>query len=159
MNQADKARGEQFLSKWLGSEGNDWANYQGFSLDLCVALNVKEPLSKGRVAGDPYCFDKVKTYSSDKTALSRHFADFYKEGCCLIEAKQGSQNCSKGHGKRGTKTYRDTMQKAFNQARPYAYNRMLRVLPPFMVTCDIGSRFEVWENFSEEYDTVTTGLE
>jgi hypothetical protein len=58
---------------------------------------------KGSVPGDPYCFDKdIKFYSSDK-AESTRFADFYKEGHFLIEAKQGSQDTSKGHGKRGTK--------------------------------------------------------
>ena len=30
MNQADKDRASQFLSKWLGSESNKRANYQGF---------------------------------------------------------------------------------------------------------------------------------
>jgi hypothetical protein len=43
------------------------------------------------------------------------------------------------------------MQKAFNQAKSYAYNRMLPSLPPFLMTCDIGSHFEIWEGFSSEY--------
>ncbi len=150
MNGADRVRVEQFLGKWLGSEGNERANYQGFFLDLCDALGVPKPLPKGNDEDAPYCFDKdIKFYSSQKTAPTTRFADFYKEGCFLIEAKQGSEASSKGHGKRGTKPYRDAMQKAFNQARVYA--GMLTVRPPFLMTCDIGSHFEVWEGFSGEY--------
>ncbi len=149
MNQADKNRVDQFLSKWLGSEGNERANYQGFFLDLCDALGVEKPLPKGG-EDTPYCFDKdIKFYSSQKTAPTTRFADFYKAGCFLIEAKQGSEASSKGHGKRGTKVYRDAMHKAFNQARSYA--GMLTVRPPFLMTCDIGSHFEVWEGFGGEY--------
>ncbi len=116
MNQADQERVEQFLSSWLGSGGNERANYQGFFLDLCRALNVEGPPPKGSNPNDPYCFDKdIKTYSGDKTAPTTRFADFYKEGHFLIEAKQGSTNSSKGHGKQDTKAYRDVMQKAFHQ--------------------------------------------
>jgi hypothetical protein len=149
MNAAESKRVEDFLTKWLGSEGNERANYQTFFGDLCVALDVPVPPPKGSAEGDKYCFDKdIKFY--DKKVATR-FADFYKEGYFLIEAKQGSTNSAKGHGKRGTKGYRDAMQQAFNQAKSYAYNRMLPSLPPFLITCDIGSHFEVWEGFSGEY--------
>ena len=117
MTPTDTERIQAFLNKWQGSEGNERANYQGFFLDLCAALGVEGPPQKGSVAGDPYCFDKdIKFFSSEK-AESTRFADFYKEGCFLIEAKQGSIESGKGHGKRGTKAYRDAMQKAFNQAK------------------------------------------
>ncbi|MCY7368046.1 MAG: hypothetical protein LH474_07825, partial [Chamaesiphon sp.] len=150
MNAAESKRVEDFLTKWLGSEGNERANYQTFFGDLCVALDVPEPPPKGSVEGDKYCFDKNIKFFGQKAETTR-FADFYKEGCFLIEAKQGSTNSTKGHGKRGTKGYRDAMQQAFNQAKSYAYNRMLPALPPFFITCDIGSHFEVWEGFSGEY--------
>jgi hypothetical protein len=150
MNAAQSKRVEDFLDKWLGSEGNERANYQTFFGDLCVALDVPEPPPKGSVEGDRYCFDKNIKFYSEKAETTR-FADFYKEGHFLIEAKQGSTNSAKGHGKRGTKGYRDAMQQAFNQAKSYAYNRMLPSLPPFLITCDIGSHFEVWEGFSGEY--------
>ncbi|WP_373540744.1 class I SAM-dependent DNA methyltransferase [Chamaesiphon sp.] len=150
MNAAENKRVEDFLTKWLGSEGNERANYQTFFGDLCVALDVPEPPPKGSVEGDKYCFDKNIKFFGQKAETTR-FADFYKEGCFLIEAKQGSTNSTKGHGKRGTKGYRDAMQQAFNQAKSYAYNRMLPSLPPLLITCDIGSHFEVWEGFSGEY--------
>lgn len=150
MNNSDRQRIDVFLARWQDSVGNERANYQGFFLDLCTALGVEPPPPKGNVPGDPYCFDKdIKRFTSEKA--STEFADFYKEGCFLIEAKQGSIDSGKGHGKRGTKVYRDNLQKAFNQARAYAYNRMLPSLPPFLMVCDIGSHFEVWEGFSGDY--------
>jgi hypothetical protein len=150
MDIVDSQRVQNFLSKWLDSEGNERANYQTFFGDLCVALGVDEPPPKGSMEGDRYCFDKNIKFFTEKAETTR-FADFYKEGHFLIEAKQGSTTSAKGHGKRGTKGYRDTMQKAFNQAKSYAYNRMLPALPPFLMTCDIGSHFEIWEGFSGEY--------
>ncbi|MEM9008325.1 MAG: type IIL restriction-modification enzyme MmeI [Cyanobacteria bacterium P01_F01_bin.86] len=110
MNQADKARVDQFLDKWLGLEGNERANYQGFFLDLCDALGVEKPAPKGNEADEPYCFDKdIKFYSSKKTEPTTRFADFYKAGCFLIEAKQGSEASSKVHGKFGRNAYHDVM--------------------------------------------------
>jgi hypothetical protein len=134
----------------LGSEGNERANYQTFFGDFCIALGVEGPSPKGSFERDPYCFDKDIKFYTEKAETTR-FADFYKEGHFLVEAKQGSTDSSKGHGKRGTKTYRDAMQRAFNQAKSYAFNRVLSTLPPFLMTCDIGSHFEVWEGFSGEY--------
>ncbi|MGD1940562.1 MAG: type IIL restriction-modification enzyme MmeI [Leptolyngbyaceae cyanobacterium] len=125
MQPTDTQRVDTFLKKWLNSKGNERANYQTFFGDLCVALDVEGPPPKGSEPGDPYCFDKdIKFFTSEK-AESTRFADFYKAGCFLIEAKQGSTESGKGHGKRGTKAYRDNMQKAFNQAKSYAYNRLL----------------------------------
>ena len=46
MNDADSKRVGDFLHKWLGSEGNERANYQTFFGDMCVALDVAEPPPK-----------------------------------------------------------------------------------------------------------------
>ncbi|NEP43673.1 MAG: class I SAM-dependent DNA methyltransferase, partial [Okeania sp. SIO2H7] len=135
MDESDRGRIQQFLAKWQGTEGNERANYQGFFLDWCEALGVEKPAPKGSQPDDPYCFDKDIKFYSDKKESTK-FADFYKQGCFLIEAKQGSNSSNKGHGKRGTKVYLDNMQGAFNQAKSYAYNRMLGSLPPFLMTCD-----------------------
>ena len=63
MDSADKGRVESFLIKWIGSEGNERANYQGFFLDFCDALDVEKPQPKGNAADAPYCFDKdIKFY-------------------------------------------------------------------------------------------------
>jgi hypothetical protein len=43
MKDTDRNRVGDFLKKWLGSEGNERANYQTFFGDLCVALDVPTP--------------------------------------------------------------------------------------------------------------------
>jgi hypothetical protein len=58
MNQFDSKRVQDFLKKWLGSKGNERANYQTFFGDLCIALGVEGPSPKESVEGDRYCFDK-----------------------------------------------------------------------------------------------------
>ncbi len=138
-----------FLTVWRGSQGNERANYQNFFRDLCDALGVAAPPPKGNVSGDPYCFDKeIKFSHSDRESTTR-FADFYKAGHLLVEAKQGSDISGKGTAKRGTETYRKAMEKAFFQAR--AYVKQLDTKPPFLMTCDIGSHFELWMDFSGSY--------
>jgi hypothetical protein len=149
MKPADEQRTQHFLATWKGSQGNERANYQNFLRDLCDALGVAAPPPKGNVPGDPYCFDKeIKFFHSDRDVTTK-FADFYKEGHFLIEAKQGGETSGKGTAKRGTETYRKEMEKAFFQAR--AYVKQLDIKPPFLLTCDIGSHFELWMDFSGSY--------
>jgi hypothetical protein len=143
-----RGRIQQFLSKWQGSQGNERANYQGFFLDLCEALGVDRPPPKGNIPGDPYCFDKdIQVIHKD--GITTNFADFYKEGHFLIEAKQGGNSSKRGTAKRGTKTYDTAMEKAFYQA--LSYTPFLSSKPPFVITCDIGSHFELWMSFSGNY--------
>ena len=149
MKPNDEQRIRDFLALWKGSQGNERANYQNFFRDLCDALGVAAPPPKGNVSGDPYCFDKeIKFSHSDRESTTR-FADFYKAGHLLVEAKQGSDISGKGTAKRGTETYRKAMEKAFFQAR--AYVKQLDTKPPFLMTCDIGSHFELWMDFSSSY--------
>ncbi|MEQ9486717.1 DNA methyltransferase [Coleofasciculus sp. F4-SAH-05] len=149
MRSSDRDRTQAFLDKWLGSQGNERANYQAFFQDLCTALGVASPPPKGNVPGDPYCFDKeIKFFHADRDITTR-FADFYKAEHFLIEAKQGGTTAGKGTAKRGTEAYRKAMEKAFFQAR--SYTPFLPSKPPFLITCDIGSHFEVWTGFSGDY--------
>lgn len=148
MNESDRQRAQQFIETWKGSQGNERANYQGFFLDLCDALGVDRPPPKGNIVGDPYCFDKdIRVIH--KNGYSTNYADFYKEGHFLIEAKQGGSAAKKGTAKRGTKTYDTAMEKAFYQA--LSYTPFLPSKPPFVITCDIGSHFELWMSFSGNY--------
>jgi hypothetical protein len=149
MKAADTQRVQQFLAVWQGSQGNERANYQNFFRDWCEALGVEIPPPKGNVPGDPYCFDKeIKFFHSDRDITTR-FADFYKAGHLLVEAKQGGDATGKGTAKRGTESYRKAMEKAFFQARSYA--KQLDSKPPFLLTCDIGAHFELWTGFSGDY--------
>ena len=149
MNSGNCTKVEKFLKRWSGSQGNERANYQMFFSELCDVLGVQQPDVKGSVQGDPYCFDKDVKIVHPSGKYTSGFIDFYKEGHFVIEAKQGSNETGKGIGKRGTNSYRKAMKDAYYQAIPYA--RSLNVKPPFIITCDIGSHFDIWRGFSESW--------
>jgi hypothetical protein len=139
---------QDFLQKWENSEGNERANYQSFLNDFCQFLGVELSPPKGR-GNSSYCFDRDVKIISPSGAVTTNYIDFYKEGCFVLEAKQGSDSSNKGTGKRGTATYRKEMKKAFGQALKYA--RFVEPKPPFLITCDIGDHFRVWQDFSESW--------
>ena len=149
MDQSDLQRIDCFLKRWQGSSGNERANYQLFFAELCDALGVERPLDKGRVTGDPYCFDKDVKIFHPSGKVTPGFIDFYKAEHFVIEAKQGGKTSGKGTAKRGTNTYLKEMEKAFVQA--VAYTRSLESKPPFVITCDIGDHFELWQGFNKDY--------
>ena len=149
MDDRDRTNIQGFLAKWQGSQGNERANYQTFFDDLCGALGVERPIPKGTVKGDPFCFDKeITVFHKDRKETS-NFIDFHKEGYFLIEAKQGSNSSKQSTPRRGTDGYSRMMEKAFYQAQ--SYTLFLTSKPPFLMTCDIGSHFELWMSFSGNY--------
>jgi hypothetical protein len=149
MNGQDLQRVESFLKVWVNSQGNERANYQGFFGDFCRALGVEGPPPKGNVLDDPYCFDKdIKVYHPSGK-VTAGYIDFYKAEHFIIEAKQGSDLAGKGTARRGTNGYLKAMEKAFVQA--IAYTRNVPSKPPFVLTCDIGSHFELWMGFGGDY--------
>ena len=149
MDDRDRTNIQGFLAKWQGSQGNERANYQTFFDDLCGALGVERPIPKGTVKGDPFCFDKeITVFHKDRKETS-NFIDFHKEGYFLIEAKQGSNSTKQSTPRRGTDGHLRMMEKAFYQAQ--SYTLFLTSKPPFLMTCDIGSHFELWMSFSGNY--------
>lgn len=150
MNQLDRQRIEIFLKKWLGSEGDERANKDSFFVDLCKALGVEPPPPKNTVLGNLYCFEKDIKIPHPSGKITTCFADFYKAGHFLIEAKQGGNTTGKGMAKRGTDRYQKEMEKAFGQ-QALIYSRHLETQPPFLLTCDIGSHFDLWMGFTGDY--------
>lgn len=149
MDEAAQQRIDAFIDKWENSGGNERANYQGFFLDLCAALGVESPPPKGSMEDDPFCFDKdIKVYHPSGK-VTAGYIDFYKADHFIIEAKQGSDQSGKGTAKRGTPSYLKAMEKAFVQA--IAYTRNVPTKPPYLLTCDIGSHFELWTGFNGDY--------
>ena len=143
-------RVEKFLARWEDSQGNERANYQMFFSEFCDVLDVKRPDSKGGILGDRYCFDKDVKIVHPSGKYSSGFIDFYKEKHFVIEAKQGGDKSGKGTAKRGTKSYRKAMKEAY-YTQGISYARSLFVKPPFIIICDIGSHFEIWQGFSESW--------
>ncbi len=149
MNEVDREQVEKFLHDWKGSSGHERANKDSFFRDLCDALGVERPPAKGKIPGDPYCFEKDIKIPHPSGKITTCSADFYKAGHFLIEAKQGGETSGKGTAKRGTATYKKEMEKAFVQA--LSYTRHLEANVPFLLTCDIGSHFDLWLGFSGDY--------
>lgn len=149
MNESDLQRVQEFLNRWQGSSGDKRANKDSFFLDLCKTLGVEPPPAKGSIVGDRYCFEKDVKIPHPSGKVTTCFVDFYKQGHFVIEAKQGGEVAGKGTAKRGTATYFKEMEKAFVQG--LSYTRHLEPQPPFLITCDIGSHFEIWLGFSGDY--------
>ncbi|XWK89189.1 MAG: DNA methyltransferase [Phormidium sp.] len=149
MDESDLQRVQEFLKRWQGSSGDERANKDSFFLDLCKALGVEPPPAKGSIPGDRYCFEKDVKIPHPSGKVTTCFVDFYKQGHFVIEAKQGGEVAGKGTAKRGTATYFKEMEKAFVQG--LSYTRHLEPQPPFLITCDIGSHFEIWLGFSGDY--------
>ena len=133
-----------FVEKWQGRTGSEEANFQPFFSELCAAIGVEPPGLKTD-GEDEYCYEKpvrmVLPGGRGKTGK----IDAFKRGCFVFEAKMAGESANK----RGTGSHRKYMKKAFNQAIDYA--RALPEKPPFVITCDVGGNFEIWQGFSESW--------
>src|SRR5512133_2053499 len=139
---------DAFLKTWRGSAGNERANFQSFLRDFCAALELPVPEPKG--VETTHCFEKDLKLTHLDGTTSTGSIDLYREGCFVLEAKQGSTADVPGSApRRGTRAYDRYMEAAFGQAVNYARNLPQR--PPFVITCDIGHAFHVWDGFSGAY--------
>ena len=152
---------QAFIERWRGAHGSERAQKDSFFNELCDALGVAKPKPN-----DPaFCFEKpVTTHGAASRGrkkaddasgagmqLTTKFIDFYKQGHFVIEAKQGGERGqSQGSAVRGTYEWSRVMEAAFIQALNYA-NHLPEGRPPFLLTCDIGYCFEVWDSFSGNY--------
>ncbi len=132
-----------FLARWLGSSGDEKAHKDSFLTEFCQALELPTP-SPG---DSSYCFEKRIQRLHLDGSTSTVFADLHREGCFVLEAKQGGARGSTGSAPaRGSRTYDKYMEAAFGQAANYALHLAPR--PPFVITCDIGHAFHVWNGFA-----------
>ena len=159
---------DNFIAKWSDAGGGERANAIPFLTELCDVLEVEKPKPVVKTsANDDYRFDRpIKSDSFGEQ--KQHFIDLYKQGCFIIETKQGvnkdnvltstktaaptsakNQVIRVGHGIRGRPQYDQAMVKARGQADRYA--RAIAVEDgwvPFLIVCDIGHRFDVYADFS-----------
>ena len=137
-----------FLERWISSAGNERANKDSFLRDFCEALGL--PLPEPKDPNSSYCFEKDLKITHLDGSTSTGSIDLFKEGCFVLEAKQGCTKAKPGSAPlRGTRAYDQYMEKAFGQAVNYAIRLPQR--PPFLLTCDIGHSFHVWEGFTGTY--------
>ncbi len=136
---------KDFVAKWQGSAGDERANKDSFLRDFCEALGLEVPGPKD--ASPHYCFEKEIRLTHGDGSTTTGFMDLYREGCFVLEAKQGGKPGSPNA--RGTRSHERYLERAFGQAVRYA--QALPKRPPFLITCDIGHVFEVWEGFAGDY--------
>jgi hypothetical protein len=122
---------QAFVQKWKGSAGGERANKDAFLLDLCEALEIAPPGPKDQSPG--YCFEKDLKITHLDGSTSTGSIDLHKDGCFVLEAKQGSKKGTSGAKEgsapiRGTRAYDQYMEKAFGQAVNYAIRLPLRPL-------------------------------
>jgi hypothetical protein len=138
----------KFIEVWSQSNAGERANKDSFLIALCEAIDVPRPSpSTGDDAKDLYVFEKDARVAHEGGAVTTRKIDLYKEGCFILEAKQGSAEGSKklGTAKRDTPGWNIAMRDAFGQALGYA--RCMAKPPPFIITCDIGFCFDVYAAF------------
>ena len=128
----------QFIDRWKKSGGAERANYQLFLTELCDVLEVPRPEpTVDDDAENAYVFEKNVVFDNGDGSTSTKRIDLYRRNTFVCETKQGTEQREqefalseqgqerlkkrkKGHGKRGTKGFEDTMVKARGQAEQYA---------------------------------------
>ncbi len=137
-----------FIERWKGSSGAERANKDAFLSELCEALGIPKP---DPTTNDPdkdhYVFEKDAPNVHEGGRVTTRKIDLYKEGCFILEAKQGSEAGDQklGTAKRGTAMWGFAMQKAFVQACQYA--AAFDEPPPFLIACDLGYCFDIYAAF------------
>ena len=158
MKIADVSLMESFIARWSNLPGGaERANFQGFVYELVDALGLDRPdPAEGGMLGT-YQFDGPTPNASFRTATAKGFADLYKRGSFVMEAKQSylppkDQRQPEIFDSADViplapsgAAYDKLMIRAQGQAKNYAVN-----LPadhpsaPFLIVCDIGRAFDIY---------------
>jgi len=153
-----------FIHRWEASAAAERANYQLFLSELCDFLGLPRP--DPTVPDDDrntYVFERRVQFHNVDASTSQGRIDLYKQGCFVLEAKQGSnpsapdgaaalstlRRSRRGTAVRGTQGWDEAMLAARGQAEQYA--KALPVSdgwPPFLVVVDVAYSFELYADFS-----------
>ncbi|QDT53782.1 hypothetical protein Pan44_18060 [Caulifigura coniformis] len=154
----------EFVNKWQAAAGKEIANSQSFLIDLCELLDVEKPRpTVSDDAANTYVFEKGVTFNNGDGSTSQGRVDLYRQGCFVLESKQGSERKSaeeaealaevtknrrllKGTAQRGSESWRQAMTKAYRQVKRYA--EALPEWPPILIVADIGHCFDLYADFS-----------
>ena len=170
---------QDFIKRWTDSGAAERANYQLFLSELCDALEVPRPNPARREdKADDYVFERVVTFHNPDGTTSAGRIDLYKQGCFVLEAKQGSnrekrdaasrpdgtgsarqhaepaRKTKRGAAVRGTRRWDDAMLAARGQAEQYV--RALPATegnPPFLVVVDVGHSIDLYSDFTRSGKT------
>jgi hypothetical protein len=151
---------DQFIRKWRGIKGGaERANYQLFLTEFAQALDLPTALpGEGGVLGD-YQFDGP--VAGGAIAGGTGFADLYKKGSFILEAKQSKlpeaqknqpelfDVAASAPASPSGARYDRVMRDALAQAKRYAVNLPANhPWPPFLIVCDVGRAFELYFDWS-----------
>ena len=159
----EKTSIKDFIKRWDPSGGAELANYQMFLSELCDLLEVPRP--DPTVPEDEknhYVFEKsVPKYDAQGRVQSSGRIDLYKQGCFVLETKQGvekemgdtflklSTKRKTGHGVRGSGLWSTSMIAAKAQAENYTRGLPAsQGRPPFVIVVDVGHCIELYSEFS-----------
>ncbi len=140
-----------FIATWQGNAGGrERSNFPVFIGGLCEVLGVdppRGPAEKGKLG--VYEYEAPIRNASVRVAKQSGqtgFADLYKKGHFLLEAKQSYLKEGQSEPVRSDgSSYDQLMRGAYLQAHNYAANiDSDHPNVPFLIVCDIGRAFEVY---------------
>jgi hypothetical protein len=145
-----------FIRRWEASGSAERANYQLFLSELCDVLDVPRP--EPAVSDDSqncYVFERAVQFHNGDGTTSLGRIDLYKQGCFVLEAKQGSNQLvapatartRRGTAIRDTPGWDEAMLAARYQAEQYA-KAIPHGWPPFLIVVDVGYSIELYADFS-----------
>jgi hypothetical protein len=150
-----------FINRWESSAAAERANCQLFLSELCDVLDVPRPEpSIAGSAANHYVFERAVTIRHPNGEATGGRIDLYKQGCFVLEAKQGSNAVPsapplfdtpkrRGAGLRGTNMWDEALIRARLQAERYAKSLPNdEGWPPFLIVADVGNSLELYADFS-----------
>jgi hypothetical protein len=137
---------DAFIAKWNGVAASELSTSQSFLIDLCHLLAVDTPHPTPE---QDYMFERPITFAHGDGSSSAGRIDLYRRGAFVLESKKL---------KAGTHTrgFDEALLRARTQAEQYA--RALPAeegRPPFVVVVDVGTRIELYAEFSRSGATYT----
>lgn len=139
MHQIEKDEVEPFIEKWARVEASEVSTSQSFLTDLCRLLGVPTPHP---TVEQDYMFERPVTFSHGDGSSSPGRIDLYRRGAFVLESKKLRPGLA-------TKGFDEALLRARSQAEGYA--RALPAAegrPPFVIVVDVGSRIELYSEFS-----------
>src|SRR6516164_621573 len=83
---------EAFITRWQESAASERANYQLFLIELCDLLGLARPEpATGQPERDGYVFERPVHFHNPDGTTSPGFIDLYRQGCFVLETKQGCE--------------------------------------------------------------------
>ena len=137
---------ERFIAKWNGVAASELSVSQSFLMDLCRLLGVDRPHP---TPAQDYMFERAITFAHGDGSTSAGRIDLYRRGAFVLESKKLKAGAH-------TRGFDEALLRARTQAEQYA--RALPAeegRPPFVVVVDVGTRIELYAEFSRSGATYT----